>query len=319
MTQLKPNLYPLTFHPIYKEKLWGGRRLEELLDRSLPSGAIGESWDVAAHANGVSVVDQGELAGKSLVELVRLYGSELLGVKGQEMDGKFPLLLKFIDARQDLSVQVHPDDNYAALNLQGELGKTEMWYIVHSDPGAWIIWGLRPGVTREQFSEAVEKGGSQILDCLNIVQVKAGEIYPISAGLVHALGAGVVVAEIQQNSDTTYRVYDWDRVDDQGQARELHIAQALEVIDFSQQAYSMDYQFARCNQHFQLHVHNQPIAQKMKLEDSFHILTSVDKDASITVGESITKLRKGQSCLVPACLGCYVLDGKGTVLQSTLP
>ncbi|NLJ73375.1 MAG: class I mannose-6-phosphate isomerase [Firmicutes bacterium] len=316
---MKPKLYPLTFHPIYKEKLWGGRRFAELFGRSLPSGPIGESWDVAAHPNGVSVVAQGELAGRSLEELVNLYGIDLVGFKGRQKDGKFPLLLKFIDARQDLSVQVHPDDEYAALNIPGELGKTEMWYIVHSDPGAWIIWGLRPGVTRERFSEAVKKGGSAILDCLNKVQVKAGEIYPISAGLVHALGAGVVVAEVQQNSDTTYRVYDWDRVDDQGQPRDLHITQALEVIDFSQEAYSMDYHFARCSQHFLLQVHNGPTTKTIELEDSFHIVTSVDRDAHITADGSTTKIGKGQSCLVPACLKRYVLDGKGIVLQSSLP
>ena len=228
-------LYPLTFYPIYKEKIWGGRKLQELFDRQLPAGLIGESWDVAAHSNGTSVVVDGPLAGKNLGELVSSYGRDLVDVD------TFPLLVKLIDAQQDLSVQVHPDDVYVKNHTNERWGKTEWWYVIYADPGAWIIWGLKPGVTKQQFAKAVEAGGEEILACLNKVPVKPGEVYPISAGLVHALGAGVVVAEIQQNSDTTFRIYDWDRLDETGQSRELHVEQALETIDFSPYAIDREY------------------------------------------------------------------------------
>lgn len=316
---MKPQLYPLTFTPVYKEKIWGGRVLEELLARDLPQGLIGESWDVAAHPHGMSVVDQGPLAGRTLEELVRQYGVDLLGSKGVNDQGKFPLLLKLIDAKQDLSVQVHPDDKYVRQHGQDTWGKTEMWYIVHSEPEAWIIWGLRPGVTKEMFVEAIEQGGEGIMDCLNKVYVKQGELYPISSGLIHALGAGVVVAEIQQNSDTTYRVYDWDRLDDQGQPRELHVEQALEVIDFSVEAIDPQYQFSRCEEHFKLNILKQPKDLTLELGDGFQILTSLQGVAEIEYNGQIARLSVGQSCLLPANLGRCTLSAEGVVLQSTLP
>lgn len=316
---MKPKLYPLKFEPIYKEKIWGGRALAGLLDRELPPGLIGESWDVAAHPNGTSVVAEGPLKGKTLEDLVDSYGAELLGSKGVNSQGKFPLLLKFIDANQDLSVQVHPDDEYAREQGDDAWGKTEMWYIVHSEPEAWIIWGLRPGVTKGEFEEAIRQGGKAILACLNKVQVRAGEIYPISAGMIHALGAGVVVAEIQQNSDTTYRVYDWDRLDDQGQPRDLHVEQALAVIDFSEQALSHNYQLERCNQHFKLEVLKSPANLDLMLEDSFLILTALEGMAEIKWADGIVELQNGQSVLLPAVIGNCHLNSEGIVLQSTLP
>lgn len=311
-------LYPLTFHPIYKEKVWGGRKLQTLLGRALPPGAIGESWDVAAHKHGTSIVDQGPLAGKTLEELVAEYGEKLLGPR-VEGPGKFPLLLKLIDACADLSVQVHPDDIYVRAHTDEAWGKTELWYIVHSDPGAWIIWGLRPGVTKSQFAKAIQAGGEEILACLNKVPVKAGEIYPISAGLIHALGAGCLVAEIQQNSDTTYRVYDWDRLDEQGRGRELHIAEALDVIDFSEQALDRAYHFARCANYFQLEVVEKGQGIKLDLQNRFMILTSFGGGAEIIWENTTTKLDPGQSCLLPASLGTCLLHATGVVLKSTLP
>ena len=308
MTENK--LYPLKFHPIYKEKIWGGRRFEGLFGRSLPQGLIGESWDVAAHPHGTSVVAEGPLQGWDLGQLVRGYGHDLVD------EERFPLLLKLIDANQDLSVQVHPDDAYVRRQTAEAFGKTEMWYIIHSEPGAWIIWGLRPGVTKKEFSAALHKGGAELLACLNKIQVQPGEIYPISAGLVHALGAGVVVAEIQQNSDTTYRVYDWDRLDGEGQSRELHVEQALDVIDFSPEALDRDYQFARCHQHFQMEVLTRPQGVELHLKSGFQILTALVSPAEILWAEGTSVLRPGESCLLPPLLGnCTLLSG-GVVLQS---
>jgi mannose-6-phosphate isomerase len=310
----KPQLYPLTFEPIYKEKIWGGRKLAELFDRDLPEGQIGESWDVAAHPNGMSVVDQGELEGRTLQELIEMYGSEL-GVSEE----KFPLLLKFIDAADDLSVQVHPDDDYAAAHEGDELGKTEMWYIVHSEPGGRIIWGTKEGVTRDDFARALQTGGQAVLDCLNQVEVKAGDIFPISAGLIHALGKGVVVAEIQQNSDTTYRVYDWDRVDETGKGRELHIDKALDVTDFSPEARSFDYQYERCAKYFQLRVLEAPVKQALDLSGRFHLLTPVTASAVVHWDGGELALRKAQACLIPACLGEYAVSSSGVALLNYLP
>jgi mannose-6-phosphate isomerase len=313
---MKQKLYPLTFHPIYKEKIWGGRQLAKILGRALPPGLIGESWDVAAHANGTSVVDQGPLAGKSLVELVHAYGTDLLG-RTVSSAGRFPLLLKLIDANQDLSVQVHPDDDYVRQHTAETWGKSEMWYIVHAEPGAWIVWGLRPGVTKDQFAQAIEAGGEAILACLNKVSVQAGQVYPISAGLVHALGAGCLVAEIQQNSDTTYRVYDWDRLDQEGNPRDLHIHQALDVIDFSAQALDVDYHLARCARYFQFEVLDKPQRRVLKLDGAFQILTSIGGRAEVVHGETVTELAAGQSCLLPAALDSCELRAEGIVLRSS--
>lgn len=309
-------LYPLTFRPIYKEKIWGGRRLETVLGRSLPLGSIGESWDVAAHPNGTSVVDQGPLAGKSLTELVAEFGHALLGRRVPN-EGKFPLLLKLIDANDDLSVQVHPDDVFVRRHGGETWGKSEMWYVVHSEPGAWIIWGLKPGVTKEQFTRAISQGGEAILACLNKVPVRPGQVFPISAGLVHALGAGCLVAEIQQNSDTTYRVYDWDRLDENGLGRELHVAQALEVMDFSSRALDVDYHLARCASFFQFDVLQRPQGKVLELDERFRILTAVGGEAEVFSRETVTKLRAGQSCLLPAALERCELKAENVVLVSS--
>ncbi|HPT82613.1 MAG TPA: class I mannose-6-phosphate isomerase [Limnochordia bacterium] len=311
---MKQELYPLTFHPIYKEKIWGGRQLERILGRALPPGPIGESWDVAAHPHGTSVVERGPLAGRTLTELVEDYGEELLGTALNL--GKFPLLLKLIDAHDDLSVQVHPDDQYVQRHSGEAFGKTELWYIVHSEPGAWIIWGLKPGVTKAQFTQAVAEGGEAILACLNKVPVQAGEVYPISAGLVHALGAGCLVAEIQQNSDTTYRVYDWDRVDGEGRSRELHIEQALEVIDFSPQARQREYQLARCSRYFRFSALDKPQGV-VELSGRFQILTALAGPARVLYRGTVTELAAGQSCLLPAALGRCELEAEGIILTSS--
>lgn len=313
------SLYPLTFHPIYKHKIWGGRRLHDIFGRALPAGLIGESWDVTAHDHGTSIVDQGHLAGKTLKELVNEYDEELLGQGVVSTEGNFPLLLKLIDANQELSVQVHPDDSYVRKHTSEMWGKTELWYIVHSKPGAWIIWGLAPNVTKKQFAKAIQIGGDALLACLNKIPVRAGEIYPISAGLVHALGPGCLVAEIQQNSDTTYRVYDWDRVDDSGQPRELHIVEALDVIDFSSQALDRSYQLSRCTQYFELNVLNKPQAVILELKAGFQILTSLNGSAEILHQGASFKLNPGQSCLLPAALNTCQLTAEGVVLQSSLP
>ena len=222
--------YPLRFAPLYYEKVWGDRRLETVLGRTLPDGPIGESWEVADHPHGHSVVANGPMQGETLhAQLERdpegLLGAHVLAAR----PGLFPLLVKYIDADDMLSVQVHPDDAYAQAHA-GDLGKTEMWYILHADPGAEIIAGLRDGVTEADYRRAVESGDPAAL--LRRLPVRSGDAILIPAGRIHALLPGLLVLEIQENSDTTYRVYDWDRVGLDGKPRELHVAQALAVTDW---------------------------------------------------------------------------------------
>ena len=226
------DVYPLIFEPILKRRIWGGRRLERL-GRPLPSDVpIGESWEIADLEDDQSVVRTGPAKGKTLRQLVETWGNDLLG--GVELfEGRFPLLIKFLDAAQTLSVQVHPDEAMAA-SLGGNIRvKNEAWYIIDAEPDGAIYHGLVDGVDREAFASAVAEG--RVVETLRRVPVRPGDCYYLPSGTVHALGAGVVVAEVQTPSDITYRVYDWDRIDvATGRARELHVEQALQCIHFGE-------------------------------------------------------------------------------------
>ena len=223
----EPAVYPLSFQPVFKDYIWGGRNLETILGRELPAGNIAESWEIAAHPNGQTKVKNGPLAGCTLDQVRQRWGERLLGSSVNSTS--FPLLIKLLDANRWLSVQVHPDDAYAMKNA-GELGKTELWIILHAEPGAEIIYGLKSGVDRQALSQATEDGAAE--SQLHRLPIQTGDAVYVPAGTVHALGPGALVAEIQQNSDTTYRLYDWDRTDAEGQARPLHVRQALDVVDW---------------------------------------------------------------------------------------
>ena len=221
--------YPLTFEPVFKERIWGGRRLEQLYGKRLPPGVpIGESWEVTDRPEGVSVITNGPLAGRTLRELMENHREELLGA-AWDAGGKFPLLIKILDAQDILSLQVHPPESVAR-RLGGE-PKTEMWYVADAEPGAHLLVGLKRGVTREEFERKVRAGTAA--ECVHRVPVQKGDAMFLPAGRIHAIGAGLVLFEIQQNSDTTYRVFDWNRVGPDGKPRPLHIAEAMESIDFS--------------------------------------------------------------------------------------
>jgi mannose-6-phosphate isomerase len=228
------NIYPLTFNPVFKDYIWGGRNLQTKLGRELPPGIVAESWEISGHPSSPTQVNNGPLSGRSLPDLLDLLGTDLVGTHSQPMldRGKFPLLIKLLDANQPLSVQVHPDDKYAGHHEKGELGKTEMWYILHAKPEARLIYGLKPGVTPESFRQNLEAG--RLETCLHELPVKPGDAVFIPAGSVHAIMEGILLAEIQQTSDTTYRVYDWNRVGPDGNPRPLHVDKALEVINFHQ-------------------------------------------------------------------------------------
>jgi len=226
------SLYPLTFTPVLKHYLWGGRNLEQI-GRQLPlTGPVAESWEIAGHTDGTTVVDNGPFAGQPLTAVQEVLGLDLIGRRNAwaHARGKFPLLVKLLDAHAPLSVQVHPDDDYALAHEDNELGKTEMWVVLHAEPGAHIILGVKAGANATNFRKALAVGSLEPF--LHVVPVKAGDHVCVPAGALHAIMGGLLIVEIQQNSNATYRVYDWGRVGADGEPRPLHIDKALEVIDF---------------------------------------------------------------------------------------
>jgi mannose-6-phosphate isomerase len=233
------DLYPLRFTPVYKNYLWGGRALQEF-GRILPDQQnIAESWEIAAHPDGMTVVANGSYAGLTLQELLNRLGEALVGTRNQWAleRGKFPLLVKLLDAERKLSVQVHPDDAYALRNEGNELGKSEMWVVLKAQPDAAIIYGLSKEATPSDLRRALESG--ELEPYLQRINVKAGDHICVPAGTLHAILEGLVIAEIQQNSNTTYRVFDWNRVGDDGKPRALHVDQALDVINYDQIGFSL--------------------------------------------------------------------------------
>jgi mannose-6-phosphate isomerase len=223
-------LYPLTFHPIFKERIWGGREIERLYGKKLPTGKpIGESWEISDRPGDESVIANGKFAGKNLRWLMENYARELLGNAKPAKGNRFPLLCKILDAREKLSLQVHPPAGKAA-ELKGE-PKTEMWFIANAAPGAELYVGLKHGVTRADFEKKISN--DSVADCFHKISVRASDTMFLPSGRVHAIGAGLVIFEIQQNSDTIYRVFDWNRVGLDGKPRDLHVAQSLASIDFN--------------------------------------------------------------------------------------
>jgi len=324
-------LYPLLFEPILKERIWGGQKLAKLFNRQLPGDKIGESWDVACHKNGTSIVANGKYKGKSLDELIEKFGRCLLGNSLDDKDiEKFPLLIKILDASDVLSVQVHPDDEYAALHENGELGKTEMWYIVDAEPGAYLYYGIKPGTTPEDFRKAIIDGNVE--PYLNSVNVKKGDVLYIPAGMVHAIGSGIVICEIQQNSDTTYRVFDWNRVDDSGNPRELHVEKALDVIDFdgrysnekvkgidiSEDGGKRTYLVA-CPYFAVEKLELNGSIQDIANGDKFFIFSILEGEGSIEYNGGIQSFKRGDSIMIPASLGYYSIHGECTLLKSYIP
>jgi len=226
-------LYPLFFKPVFKNYIWGGRNLATYGKQLPEHGIVAESWEIASHDDGTTVVANGVYAGQSLQYVFEIFGEDLVGSKNRWAieRGKFPLLVKLLDAKQRLSVQVHPNDAFAQENEGDELGKTEMWVVLDAEPGAAIVYGLAKKVSRAAFRQAIDNGDLEQI--LNTIPIEKGDHICVPAGTLHSILEGVVLVEIQQNSNTTYRVYDWERKNKDGQIRELHIDQALKVIDFN--------------------------------------------------------------------------------------
>lgn len=318
--------YPLKFKAELKERVWGGRALEQF-GLELPEGAIGEGWMIGDHPNGVTKIVNGPLAGAGLDELREQYGREWFGESGfSPKNGRFPLLIKLLDCNDDLSVQVHPTDSYEGLP-EGELGKTEMWYILDAKPGATIIYGMKEGVDRASLETYIAEGN--IMDTLNVVPVEAGDAFYIPAGTVHALCSGVVVAEIQQNSDTTYRLYDYNRPGLDGKLRELHVEDSLNVIAYEGAgAQRMKTDAVKAGEWLNIATSPYFLVEKgivqgvMKLSvpaHSFVILVIADGEGGVIWEDGELSAKAGECFLLPANLGQYELSGSMTVIRSVVP
>ena len=232
ITMVQRDLYPLKFTPILKDKLWGGEKLGSVLDKAIgDSKTCGESWEISGVEGNISVVSEGALEGSSLTELINEFKGRLIGESVWEKFGdKFPLLIKFIDANDDLSIQVHPNDALAK-ERHDSFGKTEMWYVVNAEEGATLISGFNKPTSKEEYLEVFEAGN--LTGILNRENVFNDDVFFLPAGRVHTIGKGLLIAEIQQTSDITYRIYDFDRVDSEGNSRELHVEEAVDAIDYS--------------------------------------------------------------------------------------
>ncbi|MFW6269495.1 MAG: type I phosphomannose isomerase catalytic subunit [Bacillota bacterium] len=325
------NLYPLKFKPVYKEKIWGGNKISKFFKRKLSRENIGESWEVTAHPNGVSVVKNGFLQGKKITDLIKESRKDLLGQVNIDTGGNFPLLIKFLDANQKLSVQVHPDNNYAQ-KVEGEPGKTEMWYIIDCEPEAKLVYGLKPGTTRREMKKAIKQGNLENL--LNEITVKPGEVYFIPSGTIHAIEEGILLAEIQQNSDTTYRVYDWNRTDAEGKSRPLHIDNALEVANFQQKPSSIKNKILTIttqnyNRHFlaacpyfvteKLELQNSCNLKSEFTENKFIILMILDGSGEIIHKNTKYQIKAGETIMIPAALKEIALQGNLNLLKTYIP
>ena len=314
-------LYPLTFHPRFKERVWGARRLETLYQKPLPPGkVIGESWEISDRPGDASVIANGPLAGKDLRWLMEHHAAALLGTARPQ--GKlFPLLIKILDAQDKLSLQVHPPAALAP-QLGGE-PKTEMWYFAQTETGADVYAGLKRGVTRAEFERKIATG--EVGECFHRLAVKPGDALFLPSGRVHAIGAGNVIFEIQQNSDTTYRVFDWNRVGLDGQPRELHVADALASIDFAdfEPALAAATPVAGAN-HTARALVNDPLfaVTEISLRANDYalpelsrpqIIAVVQGDLTIRAAGHTEALRPGQFCLLPAELRTATLTGGAPV------
>ncbi len=312
-------LYPFKFQPIYKEKIWGGSNLKKYLDKNINSHCkIGESWEIADHFEDTSVIENGELKGTTLSQILQEYKRDLLGSKpDKKYLKKFPLLIKFIDANDKLSVQVHPDDAYAGKKEKGESGKTEIWYIVHAEPNARLIAGLEPGTTKKKFKRKLEE--NKLEDIFYYVKVNTGDVIFIPSGRLHAITPGLIINEIQQNSDVTYRVYDWGRKGFNGKPRELHIEKSLDVINFKDYAPSVSQLnqsnignnvFSILTRCLYFQVEKYILNEKIKFESdesSFNIISIINGNGLLCWEKKEIEIGKGETILIPACISTYAI------------
>jgi mannose-6-phosphate isomerase len=315
-------LYPLKFKTIYKEKIWGGDKIKSILQKDyFPLNNCGETWELSGVEGDISIVENGFLEGNNLQELIEIYMGDLIGNNVYDKFGvEFPLLIKFIDANDVLSIQVHPDDKLSKKRHKA-YGKTEMWYVVQADNDAELISGFNQEVDKGKYLRSLND--KTLKEILNSEKVKEGDVFFIPAGRVHAIGSGILLAEIQQTSDVTYRIYDWDRRDDNGNERELHTDLALEAIDYTfQNNYKTEYtpeenktvNIVECD-YFKTNIlnFNKSIEKDYTLLDSFVILMCLDGNFDIEYEEDKITVKKGETILIPAELNNIKLLPQGDV------
>jgi len=314
-------LYPLQFEPILKERIWGGEKLKTLLHKPITSNITGESWELSTVEGDVSIVANGEWKGKSLTELINSFPDEILGTAVHTRFGKqFPLLFKYLDAREDLSIQVHPNDELAK-KRHNSFGKTEMWYIMQADDDARIIVGFKENSNAEEYLENLKN--KTLISILDDVKVKSGDVFFLETGTVHAIGAGLVVAEIQQTSDITYRLYDFDRVDANGKTRELHVDLALEAINYNRVETKKSYTtnsnqsntVVYCPYFTTNYIPLDGAISGYKSGESFTVYMCVEGSFEIEYNHSKTQYIKGDTVLIPAAMNAFILNGKASILE----
>lgn len=316
--------YPLTFTPILKDRIWGGMKLKTYLNKPVVSETTGESWEISTVPGDISVVNNGVLKGKNINEIIDLFPEEILGKSVISRFGKhFPLLFKFIDAKEDLSIQLHPNDELAK-ERHNSFGKTEMWYVMQADESARLVVGFKKDSNREEYISHLEN--KNLVALLNESPVKKGDVFFLETGTIHAIGAGVVVAEIQQTSDVTYRIYDWDRVDVNGQGRELHTELALDAINYNATNSKIEYQ-EEANQSVSVvdcpYFKTKIVALQdrfiwKKTKDAFTVFMCTNGQFEMVVNGEILRYKMGDTILIPACIENLTVKGKATLLEISI-
>ena len=315
-------IYALKFDPILKEKVWGGTKLISMFGKTTDLPNVGESWELSGVPGNISVVSNGPLKGQDLNTLLSEHPAEMLGERLYALHGAvFPLLFKYIDAKLDLSVQVHPADQYAQEH-HDSFGKTEMWYIMQADEGADLIVDFKQPLSKEDYQNALDRG--EVASVLNYHKVQAGDSYFIQPGTIHAICGGVMLAEIQQTSDITYRVYDWDRPGSDGKMRELHTQQALDVLNFdapNDQQLNYDQQTGVRNtvcrsdffdtRYLKL---SQDVSLSLETGESFTVYMCVNGSADLFINGNATHLQRGETALIPAAADEIVIKTHGAEL-----
>jgi len=316
--------YPLIFKPIFKERIWGGTKLKDFLNKSFEGNLVGESWELSTVANDVSVVSNGEFSGLSLNELIEKYPKEILGSKSIDKFGlEFPLLFKFLDAKEDLSIQVHPNDELAK-QRHNSFGKTEMWYVLQADDNARLVVGFKNKTNKKDYLKHLED--KTLVDILNETTVKKGDTFFLETGTVHAIGAGVLIAEIQQTSDITYRLYDWDRVDANGNGRELHNELATEAINYEETNTRVQY---KKSTNKSINLVESPFFTTNILEisgnynwkkkkESFTVLMCTEGSFTLVTTDSKSEFKKGDTILIPAIMDEFQIIGETSLLEITI-
>ena len=309
---------PIFFKPSYKNVIWGGNNISKVFKRNIIGDNIGESWELSAHPNGLSNIDNAGMAGESLLDLFnnKETKKDIFGTHCLEME-KFPILAKFIDATQNLSIQVHPNDEYAKLN-EHDLGKTEVWYIMDCKEDAKIVYGFKDGVTSQNLKKAVDN----IEDNVKYVNVHKGDFISIPSGTIHAIMNGIMLCEVQQSSDVTYRVYDWNRVDKNGKPRELHKQKALDVINLGNN--NKIYNYNDINENTNMYKSDLFNIDMIKIdsfakcnsnEESFYVYIVIEGSGNIKAGNFFRTIEKGTTFLIPATLGDYTISGNMKLMK----